>query len=203
MTRLHHSLGIDLQNHRFAVTSSDFLSNDGIDAEMDMLPGTGMQPLSQDGFEIVLARSVKEQIWRRLRSQSQIDRDRVSLIGADLLPILADGKALLVTGSYHLFQKFPGSGMSCRGHLGEKQINLHPALFVQADANGFRTMPQNQAEKFAGALVIFVHWQGAICLLKVAQKSGEDALDCVRFFHPGQSLIESLKLEGQPLVIDA
>ena len=71
---------------------------------MHVLALARTQALLADRADEPRHRAVVQPLWRLDRHQSKIDRDRMPLVRADALSIIAQCKALLVAGRHDVLQ---------------------------------------------------------------------------------------------------
>lgn len=73
----------------------------------------------------------------------KLDRDGVPLVGADAEPVFAEGESLLIVLLDHLRELRAADPATVRRAGREQPLDLHPACFIQLDADELRLVAQN------------------------------------------------------------
>ncbi|GEM_PF-5940724 len=156
-----HFSGADFQDIGLSVPFADFQSRFCIFGKMHILPGHRQKSFVRDRIQKAFGRAMPEKFRRLTGLQSHIDRNRMSLIGADSGLIRRKAVTLFLICADNFFQQ---SSVKMKSSVLvdflNQDINICPAaLIVNLNADCFRAVPENQTQELAdsGQRILFVH----------------------------------------------
>ena len=151
-----HEAGCHFQDDGFTMFPPDFMGAANIGAELNVLAGHFGKALTLDGVHEARAGAVIKELGWRLRSELDVDFDRVTLGGPDALSIVRETitlVALLDDGLEGVRREvFP-----ILPETGEEIVNFGPALGIESEANGGWIVAEDQAEESADLLFVLGH----------------------------------------------
>ena len=147
---LMHVSRQDGEENRLPVTCSDLHGHFGFCRQVDVVAIHFQQPLHLNAFEKARRCAVIEDRRRFLGLIVQIDLHGMPLAGADARAIGAELEALFGVGGDDVVEVSTAQGMPGFGAARKQIFDTRPACGVESDMGGFRLMPQDQTEKFAG-----------------------------------------------------
>src|SRR5215510_480478 len=92
---------------------------------------------------------MEKNIRRGCRGVTQLDLDRMTLIGPDRKAILTERKSLLVVAGDDILKLFERKFNPALARSFNQFLHGRPTGLAEPEADLFRLMPQHEAEKFA------------------------------------------------------
>ena len=133
-----------------------------VQRQVYVVPRHPPQTLAQDRRHRLLAGPV---IQRRRhpgrRLELQVDLDAVPLVGPDLPPVLAEGKALLVAARDDRHQIRPRDRHTLAGAGRQQRVDLDPSTRPQHEADARRIVAQVLAQELADTYEVAGHAAGS------------------------------------------
>jgi hypothetical protein len=152
-----HQPGLDSQHNWAAMTPSNFRRRLNVRRQMNMMTPAFDQPLLFDRSQKSFSRSVVKNFRRDGRGVSQLDLDRMPLIGPDPKAVITERKSLLVVTDDDILKFFKREFNPMCARRFDQSLYGHPAGFVGFETDLFGLMPQHKAEKFADPDCSFAH----------------------------------------------
>ena len=100
---------------------------------------------------------VKRLRWG-LRYQSEIDIERVTLIGPDLVTVRVDGESLFIVTRDHVPHQCLRQPRSPPIRQIDELGKAHPSLTVKAEADGIGAVPEHITQILAYFHFVLIHW---------------------------------------------
>src|SRR5215813_3069692 len=124
---------------------------------MNMMAFTFNQPSLFDRSQKPFSRSVVKNFRRDGRVVSQLDLDRMALIGPDPKAVLAERKSFLVVAGDYILKLFEREFKPLAARRFDQPLHRGPAGLVEAETDLLGLMPQHQAQKFTDPDCAIIH----------------------------------------------